>query len=78
MKITATLCDSGGFWDAATTYAKEISNGVEGLTKEERNFLLQERAEDALRNLRPWVGYEEQITIEFDLDNQTATVVKRQ
>ena len=78
MKITATLCDSDGFWDAAIDSARGLVARIKHQTEAERSAFIRSQSEDFMDQLGPWVDNHEQITIEFDLDKQTATVVKRQ
>ena len=78
MKITATLCDSDGFWDATINSARGLVAHIKHQTEAERSEFIRSQSKDFMDQLVPWVDNHERITIEFDLDKQTATVVKIQ
>ena len=75
MKIKITLKDPDGFWEAVNDAAKDAIRNVEGLSESERETLLQSRHDSILKDLEPWVECDEQVTIMFDTDAKTATVL---
>ena len=78
MKIKITMKDPDGVYDSVRAAAIDSANNVPGLSDDERDALTESRHAEIEQKLKPWLIYGEYITIEFDLDNQTATVVKRQ
>lgn len=78
MKIKITMKDPDGIYDSVRGAAIDSADNVPGLSDDERDALTESRHAEIEQRLSAWLLYGEHIDIEFDLDNQTATVVKRQ
>ena len=77
MKIRITLKDPDGFYDAIGDAIKDSIRPIEGLSDDEKDALEETRREEVNESLSDWVEYNEYVTIEFDTEEQTATVIKR-
>jgi predicted metal-dependent phosphoesterase TrpH len=75
MKIRMQLKDPDGVSDSIQE-AVEKSVAASGITDEdEREALIEARTEKAGKAIGKWVEYGEYLTVEFDTDAGTATVV---
>jgi hypothetical protein len=75
MKIRMQLKDPDGVSDSIQE-AVEKSVAASGITDEdEREALFEARTEKAGKAIGKWVEYGEYLTVEFDTDAGTATVV---
>ena len=77
MKLTISFKtpDAGDY--AIREAAQSAVDGPDDLDEEEREWSIQEQAEALSKALERWIGYGEEITIEFDLEAGTATVLER-
>lgn len=73
MKFRVDLKDPDGFYDAVEEVVKDSI--PRGLSKEENKVILADRVEEVFEKIERWVKYSEYITIEFDTEAGTATVV---
>ena len=73
MKIKITFKDPDGVYDSITQAAR--GSLPAGLSAGERDAIMERRYEEATRQLRLWIKYGEYVTIEFDTDAKTATVL---
>lgn len=78
MKITVTLKDPDGFYDAVQQAAVADTKQSTGLNKKAMDMLIECRRETLFEQLQKWVDSDEYIDIEFDLDAGTAKVIERQ
>jgi len=78
MKIEITLKDPDGFYEAIREAAEKQVALINGISEYEAETLIENRHESISEYLSRWVEYGEYVTIEFDLDNATATVKKQQ
>lgn len=74
MKFRVQLKDPDGFFDGVSD---AIDASVESLDldEEERDAVKERRRETVNSALEKWVKYSEYVTLEFDTDAGTATVV---
>lgn len=77
MKFTVTLKDPDGFSESVKDAVDESVDELDGLDDEEKDALREVRSEKTWEKLEQFVEYQEYVTIEFDTDAGTATVVKR-
>jgi hypothetical protein len=74
MKIKVTLKDPDGFYEsiqeAVNDSLKELN-----LSPREKSTIEEVRVEETNNFLSKWVKYGEYVTIEFDTEEKTATVV---
>lgn len=75
MKFRVQFKDPDVVHDAAVEAAE--AGMPEGLSEEEKEQLLDARAEKLTDFASTWVKYGEYITVEFDTEAGTATVVKQ-
>jgi hypothetical protein len=75
MKIKITLKDPDGFYDAIGDAIQDSISQIEGLTDDEKEALEETRRDEMNEILSEWVEYNEYVTIEFDTDAKTATVI---
>lgn len=73
MKFTVTLKDPDGFYDGVTEAVER--SFPKGLTFTEGKKPIGERRELVFEKIKKWVQRQEYITIEFDTETGTATVV---
>lgn len=78
MKIQITLNDEDAFYNALTDAAKAESHQYLWESQGRRDAYVVNCRATLFEKIAPWVFLGDEITIEFDLDKQTATVVKRQ
>lgn len=76
MKLSITLKDPDGFWEAVDRAVKSQEDPE--MDEDERESLRELRTEKTWRKLETWVDCQEYITIDFDTEAGTATVRKRQ
>lgn len=76
MKISVYLKDPDGF-DEAIQEAVKADVAKLGLTEREAEAVAELRTEAAGKSLASWVECGEYVTLEFDTDAMTATVVRR-
>jgi hypothetical protein len=75
MKLRIQLKDPDGFSDGVSE-AVEQSIATSGITDDdEKEALTEARAEKVNKAIGRWVEYGEYVTIEFDIEAMTATVV---
>jgi len=78
MKIRITFKDPDGvdvsLEDWLNSWALEKLSGE---SEELKEIMIEKKSDEIKEKIRPWVEYGEYITIEFDLDEQTASVVKQ-
>lgn len=75
MKFKVTLKDPDGFYDGITD-AVEESLSSNSFMSERESEAAQEARRDTIKDaIEKWVEYGEYITIEFDTEAKTATVV---
>jgi hypothetical protein len=75
MKINVMLKDPDGFSDAIDDAVRESLATIED--EDEREALKEVRREKVQTFLNRWVEYSEYVSIEFDMDAGTASVVPR-
>lgn len=78
MKIQVTFKDPDAFYEPLKDKVKELLKD-NPLTKyiEDTSEVEDEIYQKLLDKLSPWVEWGEYLNVEFDLENGTATVVKR-
>lgn len=77
MKFTITMKDPDGVWESVQDAAKDsLVSALEGLSKKESDGLIEARVDSIHGTIGKWVDGGEYITVEFDTDAGTATVVK--
>lgn len=74
MKIRVTLKDPDGFDEGVVNAVREhlLANGVHRATDDQK----QEVEDDINDFLQKWVTFREYVTLEFDTDTGTATVME--
>ncbi len=72
--IKIHLKDPDGFNEAIRLAVEE---SVASLMKEEQEVIRDIRRDKLEQELEPWVEYQEYITLEFNREKKTLTVVKR-
>ena len=77
MKFKVTLKDPDGFHECTQDAAKDAVMAIDGLDAGERESLIETRTEKLGEFMAKWVEYGEYISIEFDTEAKTATVVAR-
>jgi hypothetical protein len=76
MKFRITMKDPDGPYECIQDAAEEMVEAIEGLTPEERQVFRHSRV-DMLRDFAGrWMEYGEYITVEFDTEAGTATVIE--
>lgn len=73
MKFRIDLKDTDGVWDGVTEAVKKQLPS--GLTFAEEKQMIRDRRALVFEEIEEWVKHQEYITIEFDTDARTATVV---
>lgn len=76
MKFMITFKDPDTVADAVNEAAKEALESVDGIDDDEREVLVEKRAEKLREAIEPWIEYGEYVRIEFDTEAGTATVFK--
>lgn len=77
MKLTIQFKDPDGVYDAVHESARDSVSTVDGITTQEAQILSQKREDDFNEFLGQWIKYGEYLTVEFDTDTNTATVLKK-
>jgi len=77
MKFRVTLKDPDGFTDCVDEAVKDSVNAQQDLDDEEKEDVIERRTEKVWKDLSKFVEYQEYVTIEFDTEAGTATVVER-
>ena len=75
MKIKIKFKDPDGVSESIELAAKEFVNGYRGFTKDERQLLEKSHGKIIGKALEPWIGCGEYLTVEFDTEAKTATVL---
>lgn len=76
MKIRVTLKNPDCFYEAVGAAVANSVSELE-LDSDEKEDLIESRSEKAWDKLEKWVEYQEYVTLEFDLETMSATVVPR-
>lgn len=77
MKFSVQLKDPDGFYDGVHDAVKAQIDELGKLSDDERESLEEIRMNSINEAIDKWVEYNEYITIEFDTEANTATVVPR-
>ena len=75
MKIQVALKDPDGFYDCIRIAVEREIKDIPGLTESEKESMEESRIESTFEAISTWVEYQEGITIEFDTESKTATVL---
>lgn len=75
MKIRITFKDPDGVDFSVDRSIRQQLGELENLHSDEREYLIEERREEAHEQLKRWIEFKEYLTVEFDLDKGTATVI---
>lgn len=73
MKLKITFKDPDGVYECVRDAVQETL--PEGLSEEEADELLESRTENAEDALRKWIEWKEYLSVEFDTETGTATVL---
>jgi hypothetical protein len=76
MKFRVTMKDPDGFHDSIQDAATASMKDVATLDDQERDDVIEGRAEKLKDKLDRWFEYNEYLTVEVDTDAQTCTVVE--
>lgn len=76
-KFQVTMKDPDGSFESIREEAERQVNAMPDLDDDERDTLIDKRVEKLNEFTEQWMEYGEYITIEFDTDAKTATVVKK-
>lgn len=68
--------DPDGVYDSVSEAAKKSVEDVAGLSKSEREGLVETRRDGIFASIKKWFQYREYLTVEVDTDAGTCTVVK--
>lgn len=77
MKFQIQFKDPDGVFEGVQHAANTHVRGISGLDADEREVLSETHREKLDKAIEKWVDFGEYITIEFDTEAGTATVVKR-
>lgn len=78
MKISVTLKDPDGFYESVDdAVEKAVEAEFPTADADENEALREKRTEKVWKVLEQWVRYQEYITIEFDTEAGTASVMKK-
>ena len=78
MKIKVYLKDPDGFYDGISDAVRDSMAEFGGkLTESEKDDVANRRRKEANEALRRWVEFGEYVSIEFDTQAKTATVLER-
>lgn len=75
MKFRVTFKDPDGVWDSIDNAAKMSAASVKGIDDDEREDLVESRREHLDAAVEKWIKWSEYLTVEFDTDAGTATVI---
>lgn len=73
MKLKITFKDPDGVYECVREAVRETM--PEGLSGEEADELLESRTESTFNTLRKWIEWKEYLSVEFDTESGTATVL---
>lgn len=76
MKFRITMKDPDGVWESIDEEAREHAKSISGLSKSERDCVMEDRRECLWSEIEEWIQYREYVTIEIDTEKRTATVLK--
>lgn len=76
MQIKITLKDPDGFYEAIRSAAESAASNIDGISESEREDIADNRHEEISEALKTWVKHGEYVTIVFDTDEMTATVLE--
>lgn len=76
MKFRIQLKDPDGFYDGFDDASAASVTDLDGLDEDEKSAVREKRSASLRRFGERWVEYGEYITIEFDTEANTATVVE--
>lgn len=77
MKFQIQMKDPDGVSDSIEEAAKKSASEVQGLSDEEREELIDSRANSFSKIIERWFEYQEYLTVEIDTDTKTISVVDR-
>jgi hypothetical protein len=75
MKFKITFKDPDAVYDAVRDEVISQVNSTVSLEPSEKADIIESRTEKTIDKLKRWIMYGEYVTIEFDTDADTATVV---
>jgi hypothetical protein len=75
MKIKLTLKDPDGVYASIGVAIYESIGEVDGLSDRERRLIVRERRNEIDEQLSRWLRFGECLTVEIDIETQTARVV---
>jgi hypothetical protein len=76
MKIKIQLKDPDGFYDGIREVAKRVGDEIQGISDDTRELVEDKTHDDISEILSKWVEFGEYITIVFDTEEGTATVLE--
>lgn len=76
MKFRITMKDPDGAYECIQEEAEKSLASIEGLNDDERESLLDKRVEMLRETSDRFMSYGEYLTVEFDTESKTATVIK--
>lgn len=76
MKIIMHLKDPDGVYESIREEAESQVSQMTGLRQNEKESIIENRHEEISERLQKWIQYGEYITIEFDTEENTATVIR--
>lgn len=75
MKFKITMKDPDGAYDSIRGAAEESLEAISALSERERESLVESRHQELSEQARQWLRYGEYLTVEFDTEAGTATVL---
>ena len=75
MKIKMQLKAPDGVYESIREAAEKQVSEMTGLRDSEKESIIENRHEEISEQLKEWIEYGEYITIEFDTETGTATVL---
>lgn len=78
MKFRVTFKDPDGVSESLFWEAKKSVEEISGIEEDELEDLIKNREEKLSKFIRKWVEYDEYLTVEFDTEAGTASVVQRE
>jgi nitrogen regulatory protein PII-like uncharacterized protein len=75
MKIKIQFKDPDAPYEAIRDAAEEQVLAIEGISEDEAESLIDKRHGQIAEKLRKWIKFGEYVTIEFDIEEQTAIVI---
>ena len=76
MKIKMQLKDPDGVYESIREAAEKQVSEMTGLRESEKESIIENRHEEISEQLEKWIEWGEYITIEFDTETATATVLQ--